>query len=179
MHGQTFSPKYLFGRRRSTIKKILLFENAPSLQLSQFKGDDFKYYHFAVKSETFKTCGYGDGISLEQAQIKATYEFIERVVFKTMGYSSESSSGWAAHTSLAEARLNAKNELIERDAVLLSWLAKCSPRLRKDLKLSSFSKTMEILEFSKQKNYVVLGAIVQQASSKVLVAVISSCCATS
>ena len=69
--------------------------------------------------------GYGESDLKLLAVQKSISEAVERSVFTTLSKDDPtllSSSGWAAHFSADRAQKNARDELLERDAVLLHWL---------------------------------------------------------
>ena len=70
----------------------------------------------------------GEADSLEVAIAKAKSELIERsaIVSLPLNPSIKNSNGWAGHPNLVQAKINAINELVERDAVLSHWYA-CIP----------------------------------------------------
>jgi hypothetical protein len=71
--------------------------------------------------------GYGEADSKLLAFQKSVAEAVERVIYrisKKSGVRAISTNGWAAHVSRGHAFSSALEELLERDAVLVHWLAK-------------------------------------------------------
>jgi hypothetical protein len=74
--------------------------------------------------------GFGSDFKETLALKKAVNELFERITYKTttQSTSARSSNGFAAHNSFDVASESAIQEIIERDAVLVTWLIKRAPR---------------------------------------------------
>jgi ribosomal protein S12 methylthiotransferase accessory factor YcaO len=85
--------------------------------------------HAAVELTGTPGLGFGSGASPTEAVLKAYSEWIERRAFYELAPSLglRSTNGLAAHPVGELAIENAKLELIERDAFLVSWLARRAP----------------------------------------------------
>lgn len=83
-----------------------------------------------VDKEDARIRGFGSASSRELALVKAVSELYERRAVlneaSTLGQPL-SSSGFAAHRTQVAARQSARDELIERDAVLCSWFTRSAP----------------------------------------------------
>lgn len=92
--------------------------------------EGFRFSKFIINIEAvldgadIRSCGEADTESL--AMTKAIMELIERALmmnwyreFKTV--TTETSNGWAAHETVAQAKIGAIFELVERDAALAQW----------------------------------------------------------
>ena len=82
-------------------------------------------FHFDIRSVNTGARGTGSDESEEIAFLKAQSELIERLVY--IDYQKEcpdikSSNGFAAHSTLDQAKESAHNELLERDIFLTTWL---------------------------------------------------------
>lgn len=82
--------------------------------------------HFSIL-ESKKERGFGSDCNACHAFLKAYSEFVERKTFLSLRNAGKTSNGFAVHVSSALAKENAFYELIERDALLCSWLAKVPP----------------------------------------------------
>lgn len=148
-------------------KPITTFSRQPKLVVRKAVGSAMNFVHVTVTATDLDVMGSGDSKSEHMAQTKATFEMIERFVFRNYGLESVSSSGWAAHWDLALARAKAENELIERDAVITSWLSKISPVVRSDLRIiGHVDGEGSILQFGYGEHFVVLGTIYKDPISK-------------
>jgi hypothetical protein len=92
-------------------------------------GFRFSKYSFTteVTAGDYAGTGYGEADSKLLAFQKSVAEAVERVIFrisKKSGVHTISTNGWAAHISRRHAFSSALEELLERDAVLVHWLAK-------------------------------------------------------
>lgn len=108
-----------------------LFPSINEIHLTRFTdalGDDI--FHYQVTNSSRSYTGYGSDKDENLAMHKAYAEFIERRAFSMMNeryYNVATSSGFAVHPELSQAYQNAKQELIERDVFLTSWLKMKSP----------------------------------------------------
>ncbi len=85
--------------------------------------------HFIVRDSTGEK-GFGSDHDYLIAIEKAYSEFIERKTFhelNRMFNQFKTSNGFAAHLNVSNATIASRNELIERDALLLTWHSKTAP----------------------------------------------------
>jgi ribosomal protein S12 methylthiotransferase accessory factor YcaO len=82
-------------------------------------------WHFEVRSELSKISGWGDDRDSLIALQKAYSEFIERNVYVQKGFAS--TNGLACGSTRELATQSARLEFQERDAVMVTWLAKRPP----------------------------------------------------
>lgn len=151
-----------------------LFKTPPKLSLIRnFEGSSLSY-HFGVIDQKTGFKGFAGDADVLVAQTKALFELVERTVFNTIA-DGETSSGWAAHSDPDKAKENAKFELIERDAVLCSWMLRKSPKIIKTVYFKSFKQDFKILEFGNGENFFVLGVVVEICGSRML---LSTCAVT-
>ena len=78
--------------------------------------------HFIIKSGTHK--GFGTSHDILESIEKAYSEFIERRTLSELNAmfgNFKTSNGFAAHVNCVKAMMASKNELIERDSLLLCW----------------------------------------------------------
>ncbi len=97
------------------------------------KGFNFAKYSFVteVQAGEIREVGYGESEDKIIAFEKSIAEAIERAVFRVLknkGVGTETTNGWAVHTSAKLARANSSLELLERDAILTHWLMKIPMR---------------------------------------------------
>lgn len=81
-------------------------------------------YNIAAEILGRKLLVSGEGKTQEQAVTKAVAELIERstlIEFADANPAVKTSNGWAAHSDLNIAKLNAIRELVERDSILKHW----------------------------------------------------------
>ena len=81
-------------------------------------------YNIAAEIHGRKLLVTGEGHTKEQAVTKAVAELIERsalIEFADANPAVKTSNGWAAHSDLDIAKLNAIRELVERDSILKHW----------------------------------------------------------
>ena len=105
-------------------------------------GASFHTYVISFKGED-GICGMGDDDNKVIAFEKALSELLERSAlhdFKGTGINT--SNGFASHTRMDLAKENAKNELIERDLFLTTWLAKKPPYWVTDSNFKGLLKSM-------------------------------------
>lgn len=158
------------------ISVVDFLRKTPELTVHTMTDFNFKYYHYSVEWKNGKSKGYGSGITPQEAQLKATFEMIERSVFHYFASVDTTSSGWSAHIKLELAQHNAKLELLERDAVLNAWLLQRPPLIRSDLKLQTGLFIQNpILEFGVGDNLSILGLIYESYGKKIFL----SCADTS
>lgn len=108
--------------------------------------------HYVLRDNDSR--GFGGAGSKTLAAQKAYSEFIER---KTMGELNKmfnafkTSNGFAAHIDQDEAIKNSRYEIIERDAILLTWHGKQAPYWVEGQELESFlsAENMNILNLHK------------------------------
>ncbi len=85
--------------------------------------------HFVIRDENDR--GFGGANSQLLAAQKAYSEFIERKAMGELnsmfGIAFKTSNGFAAHLTYEEAAESSRQEIIERDALLLSWHGKIAP----------------------------------------------------
>lgn len=110
--------------------------------------------HFIVRDSNGEK-GFGTDHNYCIAIEKAYSEFIERKTFQELhriygGF--KSSNGFAAHINPKNARESSINELIERDAFLLTWHSKIAPywMTEAEVKLVLFAENLYIIQ--KHKN---------------------------
>ena len=151
-----------------------LFKIPPELSLMRYLDDNSSSHHFGVIDRKTGFKGFGGDPDILVAQTKALFELVERTVFKTIA-DGETSSGWAAHSKSEEAKESAKLELIERDAILCSWLLRKSPKIIKKVYFKTFNQEFEILQFGSGENFFVLGVVVEISDSRML---LSTCAAS-
>lgn len=110
------------------------------LALSAFSSNLAYYY---LSSEKANCKGFGASTQHKTALLKALSEYFERKSFLEVSKSetkTRSTSGFATHPREDVAKENAISELIERDALLIAWLARYPPYWLSDnelLKLGS------------------------------------------
>lgn len=86
--------------------------------------------HVQVEDKEHALTGAGSADGMELALKKAYSEFIERATMRSVFYDSPSgrtSSGFACHTNFELSASNSMAEIIERDAILCTWLASIPP----------------------------------------------------
>ena len=157
------------------IQQVNDFLKTSNFSVVNICNENDRFYHFKVTSRDFNVSGYGSCETSEGAQTKALFEMIERFVFQKYSYNSDiTSSGWAAHSSVDLSRLNAKNELIERDVLMCSWLLRRAP-------LEVLTEGFDILNskavhvFSKEPNLSIVGSFINLGEKKIYI----SCCTES
>lgn len=143
------------------------FKDEPRFSVFKYNFEGAKYFHFGIRDENTGYSGFGGAIDSATGQTKALFELIERTVFKTLGKKDLTSSGWAAHSSLDEAKENARFELIERDAILCAWFLRRSPAIVDYLTLDQ-AEQVPILQFGVGKDFHILGIIIENKHSKML-----------
>jgi hypothetical protein len=143
------------------------FQKPPSLRLAWHRFPGSVHHHCSVRDEISGTMGFGGGATSREAQLKAVFEWIERRSFRQG--QSETSSGWAAHTSPDAARRAAELELVERDAILVSWLLKISPLNLGSFSFPAFKTEFPLLQFGKGKGFLILGALVENEKGRMLI----------
>lgn len=86
--------------------------------------------HFRVYFENMRGTGFGTDTSETVALLKAFSEAVERSVFwkLSIGGSTITSSGYAAHSNFHLAATSARYELLERDAFMVMWISGQHPR---------------------------------------------------
>ena len=82
--------------------------------------------HFTIAEDKRKR-GFGSDRVSVTAFRKAYSEFVERKTFLSLAHQQKTSNGFAVHLNDVLAKENAFYELVERDALLCSWLAKVPP----------------------------------------------------
>jgi hypothetical protein len=138
------------------------FKDKPFLSVAEIAVPKQNFVHSRVIDLRTGVAGFGSGESANESQTKATFEMIERSVFQqyTKG-KSESSSGWAAHISLGEARKRAALELLERDSIMCAWILKRSPVVLKSIFIEAAEREIKLLMFGDWGGSCVYGAIVE------------------
>lgn len=154
--------------------RVDIFLTPPSLEVARYRAPEGQYHHIMVTERSTGTSGMGGGLDSTEAQIKATFEWIERKAFRALGRGT--SSGWAAHSSPEAARLNAERELLERDAVLCSWLLRLSPEQLGARPFPAFGASFPLLRFGKGEGFEAIGAVLEAPAGRIL---ISACEASS
>ena len=88
-----------------------------------------KFYHFSVSMKEHSFVGSGSSESRSLALKIAINECLERNAFLELLKKNEvlNTNGFAAHDSEERARESSVCEVLERDAVLISWLSKRAP----------------------------------------------------
>lgn len=147
--------------------RIDIFLTPPELEVARYRGPEGQYHHIMVTERGTGTTGMGGGPDSTEAQIKATFEWIERKAFRAIGRGT--SSGWAAHTTPEAARLNAERELLERDAVLCSWLMRIPPAQLGTKAFPAFAGSFPLLRFGKGEGFEVIGAVLEAPAGRMLV----------
>jgi len=155
------------------IELFSYFKNSPSLSLIEYRQMGVETYHYGIVDRKTGYRGFGASKDRILAQTKSLFELIERTVFK-MTDVGITSSGWAAHTELEIAKQNAMFELIERDAVLCSWLLKKPPEKIGFFNFRIFKEKFQILQFGFGKKFVVLGVIVSLNGKRMLLSTTAS-----
>lgn len=149
------------------IELVSYFTKQPQMQVRNYTYPNVKTYHFSVIDINTGIRGFGGDHCSSVAQTKALFELIERTVYhKYSDERDQSSSGWAAHTNLEQAILNSKFEIIERDAILTSWLSKKSPVVLNEEFFPLFHKTFPVLQFGIGHDFVVLGVLLKNESNQ-------------
>jgi len=147
-----------------------IFRKQPALEVTRFKLPNAKNYHFSVLEESSGAHGFGGAETAALAQTKAVFEWIERKIYRQFGRDSlASSSGWAAHSSLEKAKLAAEWELLERDALLCSWLKQISPKVLSMELFPAFGKEFPVLQFGHGNGFVILGVVLELDNSRMLI----------
>lgn len=103
-----------------------LFRVSSCTRSMRSPGYRFSRYSFSVNvdSPTGTTTGFGESDIEILAVQKAIAEAIERSVLihqSRIDTTARTSNGWAAHVTLAAAQASARQELLERDSLLLHW----------------------------------------------------------
>lgn len=130
--------------------------------------------HFIIKDAKEK--GFGSDHDLTIAIEKAYSEFVERKVFRELNKAFkgfETSNGFSAHKYINRSAENSTNEIIERDAFLISWTCQKAPYWIDRNEFSSLLKieNREILnQHTKNKLEINLGLIAR--TNNVITAVI-------
>ena len=93
---------------------------------------DGTFSHFEIVKEIHElgeVKGFGSDADDGTALKKAVSEFYERYVFKSRsrGHVSQTSNGYACHSTYSEAATKAVTEIIERDSVMYGWLTYQAP----------------------------------------------------
>lgn len=151
------------------------FKNSPSLNVNKFFSIESEAFHYGVTDTKTGISGFGGDYGNLNAQKKAVFELIERTVFRFKAKDSTTSSGWAAHSSIEQAKKNAQFELIERDAILCSWLLKIPPMMVRYVKFTLFSDFFPVLQFGEGKNFFVLGVVLELNKKRIFLSVVSHC----
>jgi hypothetical protein len=94
-----------------------------------FRREGLRFSKYIFRSEiqcgNLIELGYGEDDIKILAFEKSIAEAVERVIFRLLknnGRGTETSSGWAAHVSKANAEKAAIEELVERDTIMVHWL---------------------------------------------------------
>lgn len=149
---------------------VTSLRNRPELEVRRLKFADARAVHFAVSDPATGASGFGGAETAKLAQTKAVFEWIERRVYRQHGnHDVTSSSGWAAHSTAELARANAEDELLERDALLCSWLLKLSPALVGEEFFPAFGRAFPLLRFGSGKGFMILGVVLESDGSRMLV----------
>ena len=147
------------------IKRVGTFRNPPQLAVSEIQVPGSVYSHFAVKDLRSGIVGQGDAPSREIAQTKAVFELIERSVFDEAARGKNvNSSGWAAHRTLESAQQGAVKELCERDAIMVTWMLKRSPKTIGELQVKLLNRDFPLFHFATYGTLVVAGTIIEVSS---------------
>lgn len=137
------------------------FKNEPKLQVLKYSYPFAQNFHFGVVDQNSGVRGFGGDKDSGLAQTKALFELIERTLFRSKKTNSnKTSSGWCAHKTLEEAIQGAHLELLERDAVLCSWILKLPPQKVGTVDLIGFDETYTVLKFGESKDILILGIVV-------------------
>ena len=144
------------------------FKLPPNLSYTRFLLSNNDSYHYGIIDNGTGFKGFGGDRDETKAQTKAVFELIERTVFKKKD-EGHTSSGWAAHESLILAKESACLELIERDAILCSWLLRISPKIIFTEVFSVFEKEFPILQFGKGNTFFIYGVILEYKNKKMLI----------
>ena len=149
----------------------------PELSVRKYSFFGARAHHYRVSSSQLDASGFGGDLDPLVAQRKALFEFVERMVFRQFREADDhSSSGWAAHESLDLAKRASRFELLERDALLVSWLSRTSPRYLGLTQPDSGGSQMHLLEFGRGSDFVVLGMLLESDNhrSRMLISTCSS-----
>jgi hypothetical protein len=90
------------------------------------------YFRTQINCDGQLHVGYGTGDIKLLALQKSVSESVERAIFKhtkERNGGPTNTNGWAAHVSVDQAKRNAIEELLERDAVLVHWLIQRSMKI--------------------------------------------------
>ncbi len=120
---------------------------------------DLDLHHFKVALAGFDHCGYGTSYD-KKLSLKIAYnEWLERATFLSIEkwHRPNTSSGFAAHDNIDNARQSAINEALERDAFLVTWLLK-RPVFWNESVLSTSSKE-RLASFKKKGFDIRLGVL--------------------
>lgn len=142
-------------------EKFLYFQKSPLLNTKIIKIKNAIFHHVSVNDKSSKFFGFGSDRQFKIAQTKALFEMIERTVFFRTENNSTTSSGWAAHTKIEDAILNAKFELLERDALLVSWLLKLSPKQIGLCRFPLFESDFQLFKLGEGEGFLILGTILK------------------
>lgn len=99
--------------------------------------------------------GTGSDVDKVTALKKAFAEFCERCALKNL-----SSNGFASHPSKIKAKTNSYYEIIERDLVITSWLAKIPPTWLTDQQIETLTEIQLQVRILRENNFLVRLGIV-------------------
>jgi hypothetical protein len=145
---------------------LQLFREKPRLTLARSRPRGARHHHFVVHDAATGASGAGGAADELLAQRKALFEWIERRAFRESD--SSTSSGWAAHTSADAAERGAALELVERDALLCSWILRVSPRLLGEVHFAAYGRAFPLLQFGAGKDFLILGVVVERPNGRML-----------